>query len=360
MAEKNRRLKRLRERLEKTEQELAGLKDERARVRSAQHAPDLSYESAPVFFLVGRAKSGTSWLMRILNAHPEILCKGEGRFFGRDFKREDLREEENGRIQPASLYRTFLEADYLRAWIERSVWTRGDDVEEHVTNLTRLATHYFLTQKLAGGSAKIVGDKTPFLSADILKEIGEIYPETRVIHIIRDGRDVAVSLNYHRWNHTGIYRLDPEEIKKREAKNLGGSDGSGESLFTEKMLRSMAAGWKAQIGKARQDGQALLGSNYTEVKYEDLLTSPEEEVKRLLKFLEVGAEDQTVRECVSSASFESWTNGRQRGQEDPSSFFRKGVAGDWRNFFTEKDRDIFKEEAGDLLVELGYEEDNDW
>ena len=46
--------------------------------------------------------------------------------------------------------------------------------------------------------------------------------------------------------------------------------------------------------------------------------------------------------------------------EDPSSFFRKGVVGDWRNVFTERDKYVFKEEAGDLLIKLGYEEDSDW
>jgi len=36
------------------------------------------------------------------------------------------------------------------------------------------------------------------------------------------------------------------------------------------------------------------------------------------------------------------------------------VAGDWRNVFTEEDKRIFKEAAGDLLVELHYEKDNEW
>jgi Sulfotransferase family len=40
-----------------------------------------------VFFVVGLGKSGTSWLMRTLDGHPEILCRGEGRFFGREWKR---------------------------------------------------------------------------------------------------------------------------------------------------------------------------------------------------------------------------------------------------------------------------------
>jgi hypothetical protein len=39
---------------------------------------------------------------------------------------------------------------------------------------------------------------------------------------------------------------------------------------------------------------------------------------------------------------------------------RKGIAGDWRNVFTEEDKRIFKREAGWLLVDLGYEKDVNW
>lgn len=365
LTEKNRRLKRLRERLGNREQEVADLKSELARVQGIGYTSDLSYENSPVFFVVGQAKSGTSWLMRLLNAHPDILCRGEGRFFGRDFIRDDLLTAEQSRIQPASLYRALLEADYLRAWIERSVWTRGDDSDEHLENLTRMATNYFLSQRRTQSGKKIVGDKTPFLSPDMLKEIGEIYPEARVIHIIRDGRDVAVSLTYHKWNHStdrgGPHVLDADESRKREAyENAGGLIGTQEGLFTEKMVRSMATGWRNQISRARQDGQTLLGVNYTEVKYEDLLERPEEEARALLEFLGADTSERVVRDCVTAASFENWTDGRRRGQEDSASFFRKGVAGDWKNVFTEVDKQVFKEAAGGLLVELGYEEDESW
>jgi hypothetical protein len=364
LAEKNRRLKKLRKRLEEKDKELAALQAQLAQVRSAAYMEDLSYENTPVFFIVGRAKSGTSWLMRLLNAHPEILCRGEGRFFGRDFIREQFKEQD--RIQPSSLYRAFLEAEYLHAWIERSVWTRGDDAEAHLINLTRMATGYFLAQRLAKSGKRIVGDKTPLVSADTISEMSVICPNAKVIHIVRDGRDVAVSMVYHRWNRAqdegGIYELDPEEARRREAYRGGykGSTRTEEGLFTEKMIRSMASGWRKQISKTREDGRTLLGVNYAEVKYEDLLERPEEGTEQLLAFLGADASEEVVSECVRTASFENWTDGRGRGQEDPYSFFRKGVAGDWKNVFTEQDKLIFKEEAGDLLIELGYEKDNDW
>ena len=63
---------------------------------------------------------------------------------------------------------------------------------------------------------------------------------------------------------------------------------------------------------------------------------------------------------MNAASFEKLSRGRTRGEEDATSFFRKGVAGDWKNTFTEGDKSIFKEAAGDLLVRLGYEKDAGW
>jgi hypothetical protein len=355
--ERNRRLQL---RLEERDRELERL---RARlVQCATRGPE-SLQEVPVFFVVGRVKSGTSWVMKILDSHPEILCKGEGRFFGRDFIQEAFERGQQGRIQPSSLYRALLEAEHLEGWIERSVWTRGDDVGEHLTNLTRLSTGYFLAYRLARSGKKIVGDKTPLSSPNVLREISTIYPEAKVIHVIRDGRDAAVSLVHHRWNHAaqdgGIYALKPEELRKRRAYRENPGE-AGESIFPERMLENLAVDWKDRTRRAMQDGRSLLGARYAEVRYEDLLQRPHEEVRRLFEFLGADASDEMVRSCVEAASFERLSKGRERGEEDSSSFFRKGIAGDWRNVFTEEDRRTFKEAAGEMLVELGYERDNDW
>jgi hypothetical protein len=80
----------------------------------------------------------------------------------------------------------------------------------------------------------------------------------------------------------------------------------------------------------------------------------------LIRFLGGDTSTEVVRRRVEAASFEDSTKGRTRGEEDSTSFFRKGIAGDWRNVFTKQHKAIFKEYAGELLVELGYERDNDW
>lgn len=322
--------------------------------------------NAPVFFVVGRAKSGTSWLMRMLDAHPEILCKGEGRFFGRDYERDVPARARARQARQRSLYGALAESEHLRDWIDGSVWKGHDDVEEHLSNVTGLLTDYFLKKALYEADKKIVGDKTPFTGAEVVREVAEIRPDARLIHVIRDGRDVAVSSVHHVWNNArdegGVHELTPEELAKRESYR---SDPrafveSGQSIFVERRIFGTARSWAEMVGRAVEEGPRLLGDRYAEVRYEDLLMRPEEEVGRLLGFLGADRSESVVKRCVEGASFERRAKGRKRGQEDPKAFLRKGVAGDWRGVFTEWDREVFKKEAGDLLIRLGYEKDYDW
>lgn len=335
-----------------------------ARARGAEQLLDPSIESTPIFFVVGQQKSGTTWLMTTLNSHPEILCQGEGRPFGRNWRQERLKQARRS-YPPTSLYNAIASSEDLRYWIERSVWSKGDDPDEHLVNLTRLALEYFLTRQLLKTGKRLVGDKTVLLSPDIIEEISTICPEAKVIHIVRDGRDVAVSTMHHRWNQAedqgGITKLTSEQRAKREAYRRDPQTllKTGEGMFPEKWLESYATKWRANVSKTVKDGPRLLDDNYREVRYEHLLEKPEEEVKRLLEFLGADASERTVRRCVRAASFERLAGGRERGQE-AASFYRKGVAGDWKNVFTAQDKQIFKVAAGDLLIELGYEEDNDW
>jgi Sulfotransferase domain len=133
-------------------------------------------------------------------------------------------------------------------------------------------------------------------------------------------------------------------------------------IFRKKRLRAWAEGWRTMVGRAVEVGPALFGSNYTEVRYEDLLERPDKEATRLFRFLGADASTEVVEECVEEASFEKGS-GRQRGQDDyplRHGKYRKGIAGDWKNVFIERDTEIFKETAGDLLIGLGYEKDNTW
>jgi hypothetical protein len=191
-------------------------------------------------------------------------------------------------------------------------------------------------------------------------EIFDFYPEARIIHIYRDGRDVAVSLMHHFWRWArdrkgGIVDLEPEELDKRDAylEDPETFLASGESIFIEERLRQMAVRWSRRVSKASRDGSKLFGSNFLQLSYEDLLERPEGNLKAVFEFLDARAEDSVVRRCVEENDFEK-VAGRPRGYENSRSFMRKGVAGDWRKVFTERDRRVYETIAKDALLEMGY------
>jgi hypothetical protein len=367
LAEKDRRIERLQRWLEGKDRNLDRLRREVSDLRVAARGA----QKVPIFFVLGRQKSGTTWLMRLLNQHPEILCRGEGKFFGRHARDERVEEFLKGCKDlsnlpgtvppPVPLYGALANDEYLRYWTHLSFWTRQGDAEEYLKRFTRLVVTEVLTEKLAGTNKRMVGDKTPIHDNEVVREIAEILPEAKVVHIIRDGRDVAVSQMHHIWNRTRPARegggLTPEEEFKRDRYREDPEKflASGESIFTEERLTAAAREWNEKVGATRKLGPEVLRERYLEVRYEQMLQSPEEEAAKVFGFLEGADDPQLVRRCVEEASFERIAGGRKRGEEDSESPLRKGVAGDWKNVFTQRDRQIYEGIAGDLLSELRYE-----
>ena len=58
--------------------------------------------------------------------------------------------------------------------------------------------------------------------------------------------------------------------------------------------------------------------------------------------------------------FSNYAGGRKEGEENVSSHYRKGVAGDWKNHFKPEHVERFKELYGELLLKLGYEQAPEW
>lgn len=315
------------------------------------------------FFIIGQPKSGTSWVRATLDSHPEIACLGEGKFFGRDFKTAN--PSSGGKLP--SLHSLFADSEDLKTWA-RAVgpWisrrndprTRQEALERHVRGLARAAISYFLEDERARSGKPIVGDKTPAHTA-YLPEMHDLFTDARVIHVIRDGRDQAVSSLFHWWKESdkaAFSKLPPEVFDRRDAYRENPHEfGPGkQSIFDEDVLRGLARGWRENVSQARKLGPKLFGDQYFELKYEDLLERPEDLFAEVAGFLGADHDRELIAGCVRKNDFGRMTGGRQRGVEDPGSFFRKGVAGDWENHFTGRDRRIYEEEAGDLLEALGY------
>lgn len=322
--------------------------------RRAQAAAD---PPEPLFFVIGAAKSGTTWLMRALDEHPEVLCMGEGRFFGKPVP---------GRIEGRSLLESMLSSPELANWVQECVWTRTGSFQDVMERLAGAGVERLLRERAAIEGKRIVGDKTPLYGeAQIVAQISRACPDARVVHLVRDGRDVATSALHHLWRRADRVggRLPEEAASKRERYRAGWRP-SDESLFPGGHLETAAREWSAVTGRALRQGRELFGERHIVVRYEDMLGETAPELGRVLRFLGASTDAAVIRRCVERASFQrmagragrSWRR-RERGVEDPTSFFRKGVAGEWRQVYTESDRETFLELAGPLLAELGYEVD---
>jgi hypothetical protein len=79
------------------------------------------------------------------------------------------------------------------------------------------------------------------------------------------------------------------------------------------------------------------------VRFEDLTGKNQlEHWTDLLTFLELPVDQSKMASILSTYNFEYWTNGRKKGEEDQSSHMRKGISGDWKNYFSPKVKDYFK------------------
>jgi len=103
------------------------------------------------------------------------------------------------------------------------------------------------------------------------------------------------------------------------------------------------------------------------IRYEDLIKNPNRILKSALSDLEMDIDDSLLSRIIQKNRFRRltigrklWKKGRKAGQEDQLSHYRKGIIGDWRNYFTADHKKMFKESTGMLLIDLGYEHDNNW
>jgi hypothetical protein len=155
-----------------------------------------------------------------------------------------------------------------------------------------------------------------------------LFPDSKLLCIHRDGRDVAVSEQAFVPLHEG--RLQP----------------------IEESFRTWRRAVEHELATAARD-------EIHRCSYEELAADPAGTLRRLLEFLALPAGDALVADMVRRASFEFQT-GRAPGEERRSSFYRKGVVGDWRETLSAEEKELFKEIAGDMLIALGYERDDGW
>ncbi|MBK9925009.1 MAG: sulfotransferase domain-containing protein [Anaerolineales bacterium] len=95
------------------------------------------------------------------------------------------------------------------------------------------------------------------------------------------------------------------------------------------------------------------------LKYDDILGNEFAFFENLIDYCEINVEKGRLHEIVRYNIFEAAT-GRKPGQEDVNAHLRKGIAGDWKNYFSDKIKTEFKKNYGELLIRTGYETSLNW
>ncbi|MEM6298469.1 MAG: sulfotransferase domain-containing protein [Bacteroidota bacterium] len=182
----------------------------------------------------------------------------------------------------------------------------------------------------------------------------------KMIAVLRDGRDTMVSAYHHflfendrnpSFSVVNYRKAMPFDDYENIRKNL---PQFIEFMFTDYANRPRHFSWADFIN------QHLDKPNVLAVRYEDLLIDPSKELERAIGFLgypEI-SRDELVK-VADAYSFEKLAK-RKPGQENNASFLRKGIAGDWKNHFSEEAREVFFKYAGKELIKAGYEKDNSW
>jgi hypothetical protein len=255
-------------------------------------------------FIVGAARSGTSFLGTCIGHIPEISYHREppATKAAERYVYEGLWSFRRSSLYFKSVYRWLL-------WMERD----GD-----LRFAEKTPTNIFLI---------------PFLS--------KVFPDSQFLHIIRDGRDAASSHMQKPWlraadawsgeREPGGYLYGPwpkfwVEPERRE-----------EFLRTSD-ARRMAWAWRRYTETGLQEGSKLGPERYHEVRYEELVRQPLDEAERILDFL--GIERPESRDAMLTAALRA----------DDSS------VGTWRATFYPSEMAEIEAEAGDLLRRLGYDD----
>ncbi len=300
----------------------------------------------PKFFIFGHARSGTTLITRLIRLHPEVHCNYQAHFFTR---------------QP--LLQGLVADETIGEWLSRrsNRWNRGRDLSPVVL---RAAADFIMEREAKRYGKNIVGDKSPnsLLEDESVRLLNKIYPEAQLIVIVRDGRDMAVSHRFQSFIDASQH-LSSEDLRIRDDFSRDASPFlSGQrSIFTDKAIRAAAAGWARNVTGTDKIARELYRERYLHLRYEDLLERPQAELDRVWTFLGVDSKDKSLTRAIKTELENNpdadWQKQKAGELVEP---LEKGKQGSWRIMFTDHDRQIFKELAGQSLIDWGYEQSLNW
>lgn len=279
--------------------------------------------TGPVF-IVGAPRSGTTLLQFMLRSHPNIsLPSAESHFIVplarraeefAPFTEDSLRRlyETIGQMRQA-----FVREDLHGIHFDPGALAHGAFAAQR-TRFAGAVSYLFECNADGEGKGRW-GDKTPYYALH-LPLLNLLFPEARFIHIVRDGRDCAVSMLARRFDLKIYNVLDAAQV------------------------------WSRYVATARRDGYLLGPDRFLEFRYEDLLADPKKTVRGICEFLDEPFSEDVIEFRKPRA---------QSGKRPKTPLLRQPVqsdnAGKWRSAMNPRQVYVFEALAGELLDRYGYE-----
>ena len=269
-------------------------------------------------FIVGCPRSGTHLLRNMLRSHPNLSFPGESHFIPKFYKAfGDPKSEKEAK----TLASIILNLQWIQPWyLSMDIGSFAHD--RTYTQVVRRIFEAWAQKE----NKERWGDKTPQYVTE-MPVLLELFPGGKFIHIIRDGRDVALS-----W-----LRL-----------NFGPTN-----IFTA------ARQWQYFVSTGQRVGRSLPADTYLEIRYEKLLVQAREVMDNICSFInEPFCEkllkpdplilDYPARKLMFGRFTPSYNNALKTTVVDKNS-------SKWKSQMPWSDQAIFESVAGNLLKSLGYE-----
>ena len=271
----------------------------------------------PPLLILGVRRSGTTLLRVMLDRHSELAVPDESYFV------PQLADRHLRRVDPDAFVDDLRRLNTLAEWDVPLNKVRAR-LSPAMPIGAAIATVYAVYAEEQG--KRRWGDKTPMYMQN-LRLLEKLFPDALFVHLIRDGRDAALSfleLPAGLVTETWMHPRTPAEF---------------------------ACQWRTEVAAARRLGQRI-GSRYLEVRYEELVGDVEGVLRRICDFARLGYEP-AMADYAGNVDVSAKPH-QQRLREPPT----KGVR-DWRKQMSPADVAAFEHVAGDLLRKLGYETSQD-
>ena len=290
--------------------------------------PDDATASAspnPYLFIVGCPRSGTTLLERMVNAHPRLAIIHETHWITRYYKKQ-IGLTPEGYVKPKLISKLcknhrFPHLNLSRADLEQII--ASDEPVSYADFVSRIFDLYGERE-----GKRLVGDKTTGGYVRNLSTLHALWPNARLVHLIRDGRDVCLSMLHWPKAHRAAGRFE---------------------TWADDPVSTTALWWKWHVELGMEQGRPLGPNAYLELRYESLVQNPADECAALCDYLSVPFDDAMLKFHEGHTKTESGLSANQ-AWIPPTPGIR-----DWRTQMDQSDVELFEAIAGDCLSTLGYE-----